>query len=141
MSNELKPCPFCGSEKIEYDDGDESSHYRCRNCGASSGRTYYTDEESSSDDYSASDEAALAAWNNRPPVVAQSATTEAALLAALDEARRVPLTDAQIVSLWEQSTGHRLPNMGSSKWQLLAVARAIETAHGITATPADKEQA
>jgi Lar family restriction alleviation protein len=59
------PCPFCGSDKIEYEDGDESSHYRCRNCGASSGRVYYTDAESSSDDYSASDAAALEAWNRR----------------------------------------------------------------------------
>lgn len=53
-------------------------------------------------------------------------------LAAQPALARVPLTDEQIVSLWEQSTGHKLPNMGSSKWQLLAVARAVEAAHGIT---------
>jgi hypothetical protein len=47
--------------------------------------------------------------------------------------QREPLTDEQIVCLWEASTGHKMPNMGSSQWQLLAVARAIERAHGISA--------
>ncbi len=47
----------------------------------------------------------------------------------------VPLTDEQIVSCWESSTGHKMPNMGTSKWQLLAVARAIERAHGVAASP------
>lgn len=72
MSDTLPPlpCPFCGSDKIEYDDGDESSHYRCRNCGACSGRVYYTDAENSSDDYSASDAAALEAWNRRAALAA-----------------------------------------------------------------------
>ena len=44
------------------------------------------------------------------------------------QAERVGLTDEQIVRLWESSTGHKMPNMGSSMWQLLAVARAIECA-------------
>jgi hypothetical protein len=52
--------------------------------------------------------------------------------AAAALAQREPLTDEQIVCLWEASTGHKMPNMGSSQWQLLAVARAIERSHGIT---------
>lgn len=65
------PCPFCASTKIEQDFGDESAKYRCRNCGAQSGRVYFTAEERESDDFSVSEAEALAAWNRRA-VLAQT---------------------------------------------------------------------
>lgn len=67
MSEELKPCPFCGakSHKLEHQFGDECGYIRCRNCGAQSGRVYWTEAERESDDYSASEAEAIAAWNRR----------------------------------------------------------------------------
>lgn len=70
----LKPCPFCGKDHmhLEQQFGDESGYIRCRNCGAQSGRVYWTAAELQSEDYSASEAAAIEAWNRRaalaPPV-------------------------------------------------------------------------
>lgn len=67
MSEELKPCPFCGKDHmfLEQQYGDESGYIRCRNCGAQSGRVYWTADEIEADDYSASEAEAVAAWNRR----------------------------------------------------------------------------
>lgn len=68
MSNSqaaVKPCPFCGSDKIEQEAGDESVYYRCRACEGKSGRVYFTEAERESDDFDVSEAAALAAWNRR----------------------------------------------------------------------------
>ena len=51
--------------------------------------------------------------------------------AGTEPAPAVSLSDAEIVKCWEDSTGQKMPNMGSSVRQLLAVARAIERHHGI----------
>ena len=61
----IKPCPFCGSDKIEKEAGDESVYYRCRACEGKSGRVYFLPLEFDTDDFSASEGAALAAWNSR----------------------------------------------------------------------------
>ena len=53
----LKPCPFCGSTKIEAD-GWGSKHTSgpaCEDCGGSAGDTSHTPEEN------------IAAWNRRTP--------------------------------------------------------------------------
>lgn len=62
----LAPCAFCGSDKVEEDFGDESACVRCRNCGAQSGRVYFTAAEREADDFRASEAEARAAWNRRP---------------------------------------------------------------------------
>ena len=64
---DLKPCPFCGKDHmfLERQYGDESGYIRCRNCGAQSGRVFWTAEEIEGDDYSASEAKAVAAWNRR----------------------------------------------------------------------------
>ena len=71
----LLPCPFCGKgpEKLEKQYGDESGYIRCRNCGAQSGRVFWTDEERESDDFSKSEAEAVAAWNRRAAIAAQPA--------------------------------------------------------------------
>jgi hypothetical protein len=65
MSETIKPCPFCGSDAIECEIGDESVYYRCRSCEGKAGRVYYTEAENDSGDHSASYAAALEAWNTR----------------------------------------------------------------------------
>lgn len=65
MSTDLKPCPFCGSNKISEDFGDESACVRCRNCGCQSGRAYFTDMERETDDFTETENDAREAWNRR----------------------------------------------------------------------------
>lgn len=64
---DLLSCPFCGKDHthLEKQFGDESGYIRCRNCGAQSGRMFWTSEEIESDDFSASEATAIAAWNRR----------------------------------------------------------------------------
>lgn len=54
MNDELKPCPFCGSDDLEIYHEVVGCHYyvTCRDCG-SSGAIYYTPEQ------------AAHAWNRR----------------------------------------------------------------------------
>lgn len=54
MSEEMKPCPFCGGEAVMCGYQDEMLHYvKCRDCGACS------------DGAQLSAETAAAAWNRR----------------------------------------------------------------------------
>lgn len=54
MSEELKPCPFCGGEAVMCGFQDEMMHFvKCRDCGACS------------DGAQLSAETAAAAWNRR----------------------------------------------------------------------------
>lgn len=66
----LKPCPFCGSAKVETDIGDESACVRCRDCGCQSGRLYYASPDG---DGSETVAAAIAAWNRRAAIDAAPA--------------------------------------------------------------------
>lgn len=52
MSEEMKPCPFCGSYDVVVDETYTSGYVRCRSCGV---------EGSMRDSYSE----AVAAWNSR----------------------------------------------------------------------------
>lgn len=61
MSEELKPCPFCGSEKIAVHYSNEAFVY-CKMCGAQAGDT----NEHYSEVDSRSREIAIENWNNRP---------------------------------------------------------------------------
>ena len=57
MTEELKPCPFCGCEEVEYCNTNEFSYwFRCVDCGTDSG-TYNTNSK----------EEAVAFWNTRTP--------------------------------------------------------------------------
>ncbi len=82
-TEDVKPCAHCGSDKIEENFGDESACYRCRNCGAQSGRVYFTADERETDNFDASEAEALAAWNRRAGPDEQS--TDLELLASRAE--------------------------------------------------------
>lgn len=51
MDEELKPCPFCGSERVT---AECIEYVTCRKCGADG--PYFTDADT---------EKAIAAWNKR----------------------------------------------------------------------------
>lgn len=52
MRENLKPCPFCGSEEVIMEDGYGLFYVRCADCGASAS-------------YCETDEEAISAWNER----------------------------------------------------------------------------
>lgn len=61
MSEELKPCPFCGSDKVEVWDDGSFIYVLCDNCRTSSSYLYYqnTREESKRT------QEVIKAWNTR----------------------------------------------------------------------------
>jgi Lar family restriction alleviation protein len=70
MSDELKPCPFCGGPAQVINAGPGNCYVRCSMCGAAS------------DDRARSE--AIAAWNRRVPADAlEAAATEAERLRAM----------------------------------------------------------
>lgn len=113
-SDQLKPCPFCGSD-AEFGSIDEGpnigGHFvQCLSsaCGASSALIYPLMDDIKN--------LLLERWNWRAVVVAPAAPAAPAV--------REPLTDEQIDALW------RAPM--SADWEHREFARAIERAHGIT---------
>jgi len=54
MNNELKPCPFCGSGRMEVKLGKVRYSMMCKNCFAEGGSA-------------STEEGAIAAWNRRTP--------------------------------------------------------------------------
>ncbi len=61
MAETLKPCPFCGSEKLTVSDyGEEVSCVTCKDCLAEGG--HWGDSDSTSPDE------AIALWNKRAPI-------------------------------------------------------------------------
>lgn len=63
MSDELKPCPFCGGTKIRFYKGSAPGHssgmmFKCETCGARSG--YYLKKEN-----------LIEKWNDRAKLAAR----------------------------------------------------------------------
>lgn len=85
MSEELKPCPFCGAgARKEFANGDERDGYAnrmtfsCSGCGA---RVTAVGDMSKGGyaDNSTVEARAIAAWNRRTPPASESALAEAVL--------------------------------------------------------------
>ena len=82
MNDKLKPCPFCGGEKIKVqtDDDDKFDIY-CHRCGVSVDGLH-------------SEEGTIDAWNSRP---IEDATRQAALEKAIERIRGMKLAHERIL--------------------------------------------
>ena len=80
---ELKPCPFCGSDDVVVEETDTSGYVRCRGCGAEGGLRYSHDE-------------AAAAWNSRADakkLVARLSVSDEQVRRMVDDAVSVAIDD------------------------------------------------
>jgi Lar family restriction alleviation protein len=118
-----QPCPFCGSGNISDGEvltadvsGKTSTQSMCNDCGAFGPAAHLEEGEI---DYG--DVKAIAAWNAR----------------AIASVKREPLSEPVIQDIAEQDFYQ--PDAGSMDIRLHRFARAIEQAHGITATTASRE--
>lgn len=51
------------------------------------------------------------------------------------EPQRKPLSEVEIFKAYEMAVGKKLPNMGASRAELIAITRIVERAHGIGGEP------
>lgn len=130
----LAACPFCGSDKISEDFGDESACVRCRNCGCQSGRVYFTESERESDDFSQSEADAREAWNRR-------ALDTGAREAALEEAAHLC---EDISDKYGENEGSKWPELKSDAQtgarDCESAIRALATKTADAATETKQEQ-
>jgi len=112
MSEKLKPCPFCGSDKIEYDrDGVEFVPFVvwCSQCGAT------IDAEANCRD---SDVPPFDRWNTRSPLVHNEAIEKAAgwrdIGSAPKDGRRILISDGNDVwaATWLDNSQTKWPWKG-----------------------------
>lgn len=125
---ELKPCPFCGATDAEVVEG-STFRWRVAQCGTCGAQTGEVRVQTLGDGVPEEWERAAIrdahiAWNTRATLSADAQRQE-----------RKPLTDEQIARVYET------PELAGSFFEsgtekAIAVARAIEAAHGI-----GKEQA
>ena len=117
MTDEIKACPFCGHVGLHFRDGDTNrwGEAYCFGCGASAGdtRRKYPDEGTWHAE-------AIKQWNTRAAPPAPAVEREPLTLQQLHDAAR----QAQIDYCLDKFSNFQV-----------ALARAIEKAHGIGITP------
>jgi hypothetical protein len=67
MTEELKPCPFCGSDSAVLDGKSDSCRVRCESCGVEGRPSFFNSDEQ--DEIDIAEEEARYGWNTRatPP--------------------------------------------------------------------------
>jgi Lar family restriction alleviation protein len=97
MSEQLKPCPFCGGKELSFQRHDIDGWISYVQCGACDGEVHGPDSEYKYDSQDEADEDAAQVWNRRADDP-QSMSSEA-LAAHIAELQKI-LKEKQEVQSW-----------------------------------------